>query len=481
LSNSQIVLFATPRVTKVFLLLLLFVDFEDARASMPPPSVARDDGRSNQSQGSIGGYHSSAASASAASLKAHEVLAGLYPFDGSAHVGDEWLLKCRVPVTIHTMPSRVCHAQELCKLLSSHFRDVLVSPAVDTRGLSQHDIDKLVRHGIVTQKFAQICADPVHGFGAIGCALSHARGWAQLIEYGADWMVVLEDDVKTECEQLLQEVNYWQGKSESDRPDFVILGCNCYYDDTDSSRQLVDPPFSGVATDWKHLVEMNGTQGYLISKQGARKAAKYVLPSKVPWVPTVDSCDGGECGINGHVDHVLSEASIKGVLRMAYPRSQCVFNSEVSLSSTRTSKVVDNAGNIVELLKGLREGILAAAWGPGWKTWNDTDKQTFSVPAFVMAMEGYLSLFSWRQPELGQAGLKKAYLAMIKLELHLQNKSDAQARDLGLQVLAALIERSCAISRDSQWVRQQVETLLVDDSPVVSARAQQIWTNLTKS
>jgi len=393
-----------------------------------------------------------------------------------AHVDDEWLLKCGVVAQIITMPSRVCHAQKLHNLLSSHFREVEVSPAVDTRGLSSRDLCQLVRHGIVTQKFANICADPLHGFGAIGCALSHAHAWAQMIENGDDWMVVLEDDVEIDCEQLLQEVNHWRGKSESDRPDFVILGCNCYYSATDDSCH---PPFSGVATDWQHLVEMNGTQGYLISQQGARKAAKYVLPSKVPWIPTTKSCDGGVCGIDGHVDNVLSEASIKGVLRMAYPRSQCVFNSEVSKSSTRTSKVAGYAGDIVEPLKRLRERILAAAWGPGCKTDLKTD---FDKELFVMAMQGYLSVFNWRQPKVAQVGFKKAQIALIKLELHLQNKSDARARDLGLQVLAALIEEpSCAISKRSQWVKQQVEALLVDDSPEVSARAQKIWNDLTKS
>jgi hypothetical protein len=154
-----------------------------------------------------------------------------------------------------------------------------------------------------------------------------------------------------------------------------------------------------------------------------------------------------------------------------------VFNSEVSKSSTRTSKAAGNAGDIVEPLKRLREGILAAAWGPGCKTnlESDLDKELF-----VMAMEGYLSVFNWRQPKVAQLAFQKAHIALIKLEFHLQNKSDARARDLGLQVLAALIERSCAISKRSQWVKQQVEALLVDDSPEVSARAQKIWNDLAQ-
>eukprot|EP00931_Biecheleriopsis_adriatica_P004284 TRINITY_DN105980_c0_g1_i1.p1 TRINITY_DN105980_c0_g1~~TRINITY_DN105980_c0_g1_i1.p1 ORF type:complete len:530 (+),score=69.31 TRINITY_DN105980_c0_g1_i1:116-1591(+) len=243
---------------------------------------------------------------------------------------DDRFHKCQVPVRIITMPSRETHAIKLQGQLANHFRDVRVVPAWNTTVLAPADCSDLVRHGVLDPRFCAIIEqDPAHGRGAIGCALSHTSVWLDLMQSSSDWMVVLEDDVNVDAEMLLWEVEAQQ-QGQQEEADYVVLGCNLYLTAGYSGHE---PPFRGSATNWQRVPEVNGMQGYMISKEGARRAAKFVWKEhKTAWHDLETSI-----GLFNHIDFLISQASVDGVLTIAFANPPCVSHlEELRSRSTRT-------------------------------------------------------------------------------------------------------------------------------------------------
>ena len=114
--------------------------------------------------------------------------------------------------------------------------------------------------------------DQIPGLGGIGCYLSHAELWQQLLKEPDDDTVycIVEDDVKVRCNKDTLDTHLSQLPKDWE---FVYLGY---------ARELNMKPKSKTNGDTKYYKQIgdvtHGLQFYIINKSGAKKLLQQCLP-----------------------------------------------------------------------------------------------------------------------------------------------------------------------------------------------------------
>lgn len=148
--------------------------------------------------------------------------------------------------------------EHMAALLTEHKQEMARVSAVDGRGLSEEERLSWIAAGEVSGKkpYPMVA-------GEVGCFLSHRKCWELVLRGDDSHAVVFEDDIVIgECHELLSSADWIPGDA-----DVVKL-------ETTRKRTVVgkEPSASVGARAVRRLYDNhNGTAGYVVSREGARK------------------------------------------------------------------------------------------------------------------------------------------------------------------------------------------------------------------
>ena len=139
--------------------------------------------------------------------------------------------------------------------------------AVDGKNLTQSDLQKYSPVRALQAKGREMSA------GEIGCALTHANMYHQMINHEIEEVLILEDDVFVT--NSLLEVIRQRSKFPTDWE--IVNFANTYAKPIPIGEPLIDKhrmcKFKGIA---------NRTSAYLISLEGAKKLIAHLYPIRLP-------------------------------------------------------------------------------------------------------------------------------------------------------------------------------------------------------
>jgi hypothetical protein len=101
--------------------------------------------------------------------------------------------------------------------------------------------------------------------GVLGCSLSHAAAWENALRAGTEWSLILEDDSDAEGLEKLRDLQL--------SPDIDLIFCNgrMVYQQSGVDLLPILPAFEFIIRNNTGV----GTDGYLISRRGARKLLEF--------------------------------------------------------------------------------------------------------------------------------------------------------------------------------------------------------------
>jgi len=122
----------------------------------------------------------------------------------------------------------------------------------------------------------------------IGCAASHAAVWRRVIESGAPYAIVLEDD--TEMVADAKDHIRWIARHMPSDTDMVVLGCFL----CGTSPHHVPVSQQSI----KEIRQFSGTHAYIVTRRGARALLDHAYP------------------VAFHLDMVISHLARRGKVRV---------------------------------------------------------------------------------------------------------------------------------------------------------------------
>jgi len=116
--------------------------------------------------------------------------------------------------------------------------------------------------------------------GVIGCAMSHIKLYEQLLNDNQnDLYVILEDDIEF-TDNFMEKLEYCVNTCAKLSHDYTFIGGNTIKDKNSNINSLI---ISEITLSYFHPNKSNGTFGYIISKNGAKKILDYSNKYGIQW------------------------------------------------------------------------------------------------------------------------------------------------------------------------------------------------------
>lgn len=174
--------------------------------------------------------------------------------------------------------------------------DYEIINAVDGKNLNQSDLQKYSKRLALKEKRRELST------GEIGCALTHANMYQQMIDREIDEILVLEDDIVI-TQNLLNAL--YQRKSFPE--DWEIIN----FANTEAKTIPLGEPLFDKYRICKFEGTANRTSAYLINLKGAKKLIAHLYPIRLPADDIIGRTDITTLNLYGIIPSVVRLAEFK--------------------------------------------------------------------------------------------------------------------------------------------------------------------------